>query len=102
MLEVGTKAPDFTVPDETGADVRLKDFAGRAWCVLLFPRPIHRLNHRSVRVPRRIQQDPRKRGVIRARHLRGHSRGAEEVQREYDLPYPLLADADKRSRTPSA
>jgi len=38
MLEVGDKAPDFTVPDETGADVRLKDFRGKSVVLFFFPK----------------------------------------------------------------
>ena len=29
MLEVGTKATDFTLPDKNGNSVSLKDFAGK-------------------------------------------------------------------------
>ncbi len=35
MLEVGTKAPAFTLPDQNGKAVALKDLAGR-WVVLYF------------------------------------------------------------------
>jgi peroxiredoxin Q/BCP len=33
MLDEGTKAPDFTLPDQNGNPVSLGDFAGR-WVVL--------------------------------------------------------------------
>ena len=33
MLTEGTKAPDFTLPDQEGRPVSLSDFAGR-WLVL--------------------------------------------------------------------
>lgn len=29
MLEIGTKAPDFTLPDKDGNAVSLSDFAGK-------------------------------------------------------------------------
>ena len=35
MLQVGDKAPDFTLPDENGNEVSLRDFAGK-WLVLYF------------------------------------------------------------------
>ena len=35
MLEVGTKAPDFTLPDADGKSVKLSDFVGK-WVVLYF------------------------------------------------------------------
>ncbi|HDP69113.1 MAG TPA: thioredoxin-dependent thiol peroxidase [Candidatus Marinimicrobia bacterium] len=35
MLTIGDIAPDFTLPDQNGSEVRLSDFAGR-WVVLYF------------------------------------------------------------------
>jgi peroxiredoxin Q/BCP len=35
MIEAGTKAPDFTLPSETGAAVALKQHRGH-WVVLYF------------------------------------------------------------------
>ncbi len=35
MVEVGDKAPDFTLPDQDGNKVSLKDFSGK-WVVLYF------------------------------------------------------------------
>ena len=37
-LEVGKKAPDFTLPDEEGRPVRLKDFLGRREVVFFYPK----------------------------------------------------------------
>ena len=34
MLEAGTKAPDFTLPDKDGNPVSLSDFAGKALSAL--------------------------------------------------------------------
>lgn len=36
MLKVGDRAPDFALQDETGATVRLADFAGKSAVVLMF------------------------------------------------------------------
>mgnify|MGYP006280337943 CR=1 FL=1 len=38
MLNVGDKAPDFTLPDQDGASVSLKDFAGRRVIVYFYPK----------------------------------------------------------------
>ena len=37
-LEVGKKAPDFALPDESGKTVRLSDFKGRRVVVFFFPK----------------------------------------------------------------
>jgi peroxiredoxin Q/BCP len=38
MLDVNDKAPDFTVPDETGKDVSLKDFKGKNVVLFFYPK----------------------------------------------------------------
>lgn len=38
LLEVGTKAPDFTLPDADGNSVSLSDFAGKKVVLYFYPR----------------------------------------------------------------
>ena len=38
MLAVGTKAPDFTLNDQSGAEVRLSDFLGRKIVLYFYPK----------------------------------------------------------------
>ena len=38
MLTVGTKAPDFTLNDQNGAQVRLSDFLGRKVVLYFYPK----------------------------------------------------------------
>jgi len=38
MLNVGIKAPDFCLPDQNGAQVRLSDFLGRKVILYFYPR----------------------------------------------------------------
>ena len=38
MLEVGTKAPDFTLPDQDGNDVSLSDYVGKKVVLWFFPK----------------------------------------------------------------
>ena len=38
MLEIGTKAPEFTLPDKDGNSVSLSDFAGRKIVLYFYPR----------------------------------------------------------------
>ncbi len=38
MLEVGTKAPDFTLPDQDGNNVRLSDFLGKKVALYFYPK----------------------------------------------------------------
>ena len=38
MLEIGTKAPEFTLPDKDGKEVSLKDFLGQKVVVYFYPK----------------------------------------------------------------
>lgn len=38
MLEIGTKAPDFTLPDQDGNQVSLHDFLGKKVVLYFYPR----------------------------------------------------------------
>ena len=38
MLDIGTKAPDFTLPDQNGDDVSLSDFSGKKIVLWFFPK----------------------------------------------------------------
>ncbi len=38
MLQVGSRAPDFSVPDETGELRNLKEFAGKTVVLWFYPR----------------------------------------------------------------
>ena len=38
MLEIGTKAPDFALPDKDGREVRLSDFAGKKVVLYFYPK----------------------------------------------------------------
>ena len=38
MLEVGQKAPDFTLPDQNGTPVRISDFLGKKVVLYFYPR----------------------------------------------------------------
>lgn len=38
MLEIGTKAPDFTLPDQAGRPVSLSDFVGKKVILYFYPK----------------------------------------------------------------
>jgi peroxiredoxin Q/BCP len=37
-MDINDKAPDFTLPDENGKDVSLKDFRGKTLVLFFFPK----------------------------------------------------------------
>ncbi len=98
-LAEGDTAPDFTLPDDTGRDVSLKDFAGQRVLIYFYPRAntpgcttqacdfrdsIAELNDLDVTVLGISPDKPEKLAAFRADH---------------DLNFALLSDVDKQVMT---
>jgi thioredoxin-dependent peroxiredoxin len=93
-LEPGDRAPDFALPDDSGATVTLSDFAGKRLVVYFYPKAFTpgcttqacdlRDHHASFETAGYavvgVSPDP----VDRLSDFRA----------EYDLPFPLLSDED--------
>src|SRR2546427_2085893 len=94
-VSVGDLAPDFTLPDQTGAPVRLGDLVGRKTVVLYFyPKdetPGCTIEARAFRdsYEQFSAKDAEVVGVS-SDSVRSHRRFAQR----YNLPFLLLSDAD--------
>ena len=94
-VSVGDLAPDFTLPDQTGAPVRLHDLVGRKNVVLYFyPKdetPGCTIEARAFRdsYEQFSAKDAQVVGVS-SDSVRSHRRFAQR----YDLPFLLLSDRD--------
>src|SRR2546423_5675530 len=92
---VGDRAPDFTLPDQTGTPVRLGDLVGRKSVVLYFyPKdqtPGCTVEARAFRdsYEQFSAKDAQVVGVS-SDSVRSHRRFAQR----YDLPFLLLSDRD--------
>jgi thioredoxin-dependent peroxiredoxin len=95
-LDVGDKAPDFSLPDQDGTTVSLKDFAGRQVVVYFYPADdtpgctkeacqfndnLHAFSRADVAVIGISPDDAAKHTKFRTK---------------YGLKFPLLTDADHR------
>jgi thioredoxin-dependent peroxiredoxin len=94
MIESGTKAPDFTLPDQDGSDVSLSDFAGKTVVLYFYPKANtsgctvqacgvrdHRADYESAgAVVLGVSPDPVK--------------AVKKFHDQQDLNFTLLADAD--------
>ena len=94
MLKEGDKAPDFSVADDSGKTVKLKDFRGHPLVVYFYPRA----DTPGCTVEACAFRD----GITDFKKLKtpivGLSPDTVEAQakfkKKFDLPFPLLADAD--------
>lgn len=97
MLKVGATAPDFSLPDHSGKDVRLKDLLSKGPVLLYFyPADFTPVCTREACAFSAVEPELAKAGVsligISPQDEATHTRFRER----YSLPFPLLADPDKQ------
>ena len=94
MIEVGTKAPDFTLQDKNGNPVSLSDFQGRKVVLYFYPKDNTPGCTRQACAFARVYEGFKSRDVvvigISKDSVASHLKFAEK----YDLPFVLLSDPD--------
>jgi len=98
-IEEGKKAPAFSLPDQDGNVVSLKDFAGKHVVVYFYPKDDTPGCTKEACGFRDDWKAFQKLGVV----LLGVSADGPESHRKfrakYKLPFPLLSDPDKKVMT---
>ncbi len=96
MIEVGKKAPDFTLPNQDNKKVKLSDFSGKNVVLYFYPKDntsgctTEACNFRDS-FPKLSNLDAVVIGIS-PDSVESHKKFAEK----YDLPFILLADTDKK------
>jgi peroxiredoxin Q/BCP len=91
-LEVGKKAPDFTLLDENGEQVKLSHFKGRRVVVFFYPRAMTSGCTREA-CDFRDEVDAFKKADVAVLGISKDSPAAQRKFKEkYQLPFPLLSD----------
>lgn len=95
-MQVNDKAPEFTLPDQNGENLSLKDFRGKTVVLFFYPKAdtpgctIEACGFRDG------YKNLQKAGAV----ILGISADTPQAQKKFedkfDLPYPLLADTDKK------
>ncbi|MDE1155836.1 MAG: thioredoxin-dependent thiol peroxidase [Acidobacteriaceae bacterium] len=95
MLKVGEVVEDFTLQDQDGNEVSLSQFRGKPVVLFFYPRA----NTPGCTIEACGFRDHfaklQKEGVVVLGISRDTVRAQKKFQEKYDLPYPLLADADQ-------
>jgi len=97
MLAVGTKAPDFTLPDKTGKEVSLSDFLGKKVILYFYPRD------NTPGCTRQACAFAQRQGEFEARNtvVIGVSKDSAashlKFAEKYELPFVLLSDPDRQA-----
>ena len=94
MLEVGTKAPEFTLKDKRGNDVSLSDFRGKKVVLYFYPRDNTPGCTRQACAFAGLYGEFERRGIevvgISKDSVASHVKFAEK----YSLPFILLSDPE--------
>ena len=100
MLEIGTKAPDFTLPDKDGNTVSLTDFAGKKVVLYFYPKDnTPGCTRQACSFAGAYQEFQRINAVvigISKDSVASHQKFAEK----YDLPFILLSDPELTAPRP--
>jgi peroxiredoxin Q/BCP len=94
MLEVGTKAPEFTLPDQDGNMVSLADFHGQKVVLYFYPKDSTAGCTREAVAYKNAYDELTAAGVkvlgLSKDSVASHRRFADK----YELPFTLLSDAE--------
>ncbi|HXX32740.1 MAG TPA: thioredoxin-dependent thiol peroxidase [Myxococcaceae bacterium] len=94
MVEVGKKAPAFTLPDQDGKPVKLSDFKGKAVVLYFYPKDDTPGCTREACHFRDEHSALKKAGAVVLGVSPDDSKSHARFAGKYKLPFPLLADTD--------
>lgn len=97
MLEVGTKAPDFTLLDKDGKEVSLSDFAGKRIVLYFYPRDNTPGCTRQACAFAQNFEAFRSRDVIVIGISKDSVASHLKFAQKYDLPFILLSDPELKA-----
>ena len=95
-LKVGDQAPDFSVKDQSGNEIKLSDYAGKRVVIYFYPKDNTPGCTAQACNIRDNYSDLEKEGIV----ILGVSADSEASHQKFidkfDLPFALLADVDKK------
>ena len=94
MLEVGTKAPDFTLPDKEGKMVSLSDFAGKRVVLYFYPKDNTPGCTRQACAFAKAYEGFRSRDVVVIGISKDSVASHLKFAQKYELPFILLSDPE--------
>ena len=94
MLEVGTKAPAFTLPDKDGNPVSLSDFAGKKIVLYFYPRDNTPGCTRQACAFAGAYEDFKKIGAVVIGVSKDSAASHQKFAEKHGLPFILLSDPE--------
>jgi len=95
-VEEGKSAPAFTLEDENGEKVALKDYRGKNVIVYFYPRDDTPGCTKEAKGFRELWQQIQERGTVVIGVSPDGQASHEKFKKKYDLPFTLLSDPNRK------
>ena len=95
MLEIGTRAPEFTLPDQNGEMRSLSDYLGQKVILYFYPKDMTAGCTKQACAFGELYPQFREKGAVSPGCEQGQRGLAQEVRGKYGLPFTLLSDTEK-------
>ena len=95
MLEIGTKAPDFTLPDQNGVLRSLSDFRGRKVVLYFYPKDMTSGCTKQACGFAELYPQFTERGAAVIGVSKDSVASHKKFEEKYGLPFTLLSDTGK-------
>ena len=95
-LEIGKKAPDFTLLDQDGSKVKLSDFKGKSVVVFFYPKAMTPGCTQEACAVRDHFAEFKKKGAVVLGVSPDPVKSHDKFVAKFKLPFTLLADEDKQ------
>ena len=95
MLSVGTKAPDFTLPDQNGELRKLSDYRGQKVILYFYPKDMTPGCTKQACGFAELYPQFRERGAVVLGISKDSVASHKKFEEKYGLPFTLLADPEK-------
>ena len=95
MLEIGTRAPDFTLPDQNGENHSLSDYRGQRIILYFYPRDNTAGCTKQACAFGELYPQFREKGAVVLGVSKDSVASHKKFETSYGLPFTLLSDVDK-------
>ena len=94
MLEIGTTAPDFTLPDQNGTPVTLSSFRGQKVILYFYPKDMTAGCTKQACGFRELYPQFRERGAVVLGVSKDSVASHKKFEEKYGLPFLRVSDPD--------
>lgn len=97
MLDVGTKAPDFTLPDQNGELRSLADYRGQRVVLYFYPKDMTSGCTKQACAFGDLYPQFREKGAVVLGVSKDSVESHKRFEEKYGLPFTLLSDPEKKT-----